>query len=252
MRRDEVLDILHRHEADIRARSVTRLALFGSTARDQARDDSDVDLLIDFDDRGRSALEFFGLYSFFSELLGSEVEVVARRNLKRFLKDAILAEALEVFPNPARPPYYPDGVPVTRRSPRQSLEDIKVDISAIGTFVAGRSYLDFCTDGMLHRAVQRSVEIISEASRRLPPELTAAYPDVDWRGIRDIGNVLRHAYPDVQPETIWNIATVKVHPLRRAIEAMIAQVDREEGRFTGVDPRRLPLNSPVVGARPSG
>lgn len=47
MRRDDAIRILREHASEIRAEEVTRLALFGSTARDQARPDSDVDLLVD-------------------------------------------------------------------------------------------------------------------------------------------------------------------------------------------------------------
>ena len=108
MRRDDAIRILREHEAEIRAKGVTRLALFGSTARDQAGRDSDVDLLVDYDGEGRSALDFFGLEEFFSELLGAEAEVAQRDQLKRFLKDAILAEALEIFPQSRHSPLLPE------------------------------------------------------------------------------------------------------------------------------------------------
>jgi uncharacterized protein len=226
MRRDDAIRILREHEAEIRAKGVTRLALFGSTARDQAGRDSDVDLLVDYDGNGRSALDFFGLEEFFSELLGAEAEVAQRDQLKRFLKDAILAEALEIFPNAATPSYS-NGVLVAKRSPRQALEDISVEVAAIERFVADRSFEAYQSDGMLRRAVERSVEIISEASRKLPAELTEAHPDVPWKKIRDIGNILRHAYP-VEPEKIWEIATVHIRPLRAAVAAMIAEVEKPQ------------------------
>lgn len=227
MRRDDAIRILREHEGDIRAKGVTRLALFGSTARDQAGRDSDVDLLVDYDGEGRSALGFFGLEEFFSELLGAEAEVAERDQLKRFLKDAILSEALEIFPNPARPPYYPNGAPVAKRSPRQALEDIKDAVLAIEEFTVGKTYDDYLRVRMLQRAIERSVEIISEASRKLPAELTNAHPEVTWKKIRDIGNVLRPAYPDVEPEKIWEIAAVYIRPLKAAVAAMIEAVKAE-------------------------
>lgn len=231
MRRRDAIDILSRHEPEIRARGVTRLALFGSTARDEAGPESDVDLLVDFEPPANgSNLSYFGLPEFFSRLLGREAEVVERHLIKPFLKDTILGEALEIFPEVARPPYYTDGVPVVRRSPRQALEDIRSDLDAIESFVAGRSLEDFRRDGMLSRAIQRAMEITSEASRKLPTELTDAHPDVPWHDIRAIGNVLRHAYPDIDTERIWTIATREIHPLRAAITAMITRLDQEEGR----------------------
>ena len=80
---------------------------------------------------------------------------------------------------------------------------------------------------MLRQAIERNVEIISEASRKLPAELTDAHPDVAWKKIRDIGNILRHAYPDVEPEKIWEIATVHIRPLKAAVAAMIEAVKAE-------------------------
>ena len=226
MRRDDAIRILREHESQIRAQGVTRLALFGSTARDQARTDSDVDLLVDYNEDGRSALDFFGLEEFFSELLGAEAELAKRDRLKRFLKDAILVEALEIFPNPATPPYYPNGVPVAKRSPRQALEDIKDAVLAIEEFTVAKTYADYLGVRMLRQAIERNVEIISEASRKLPAELTEAHPDVPWRKIRGIGDILRHAYPDVEPEQIWDIATIHIHPLKAAVLAMIAEVEK--------------------------
>jgi uncharacterized protein with HEPN domain len=53
--------------------------------------------------------------------------------------------------------------------------------------------------------VERGVEIVSEASRHLTLELKARHPEIPWRNVADIGNVLRHAYQDVAPPVMWNL-----------------------------------------------
>lgn len=50
---------------------------------------------------------------------------------------------------------------------------------------------------MLRDAIERNIERISEASRRLPDDLKAGYPSIPWRDIAGIGNVLRHGYDAV-------------------------------------------------------
>lgn len=54
--------------------------------------------------------------------------------------------------------------------------------------------------------VERGVEIISEASRHLPPELKERHPHIPWRNVAGIGNVLRHNYESVSAAVLWNLA----------------------------------------------
>ncbi|MGE0119518.1 MAG: HepT-like ribonuclease domain-containing protein [Dongiaceae bacterium] len=229
--RDEAMRVLTEHEQEIRAQGVTRLALFGSTLRNEARIDSDVDVLVDYDkSKVRSLLDIAGIRLLLCELLGREVELAERGRLKRFLKDNILAEAVEVFPRPGYRHPMPKGTPMPPRSPRQRLHDIRDSILFIEEHVAGRGFPDYLADKLLRGAIERNIEIISEASRRLPEDLTNAHPHIPWAKIRGVGNILRHDYDEVYDEVIWAIAKQHVTPLRQAIEAMIAEVDRREGR----------------------
>ena len=53
--------------------------------------------------------------------------------------------------------------------------------------------------------VERGVEIISEASRRLPDALKARHPEIPWPKVAGIGNVLRHDYEDVAAPVMWKL-----------------------------------------------
>jgi uncharacterized protein with HEPN domain len=64
------------------------------------------------------------------------------------------------------------------------------------------------------------LEVISEASRRLPDELKAVHSDIPWRAIAGIGNVLRHDYDDIDHIVVWQTATLRVIPLRTAVAEM--------------------------------
>jgi uncharacterized protein with HEPN domain len=75
--------------------------------------------------------------------------------------------------------------------PAARLEDILAAIRDIEAFTAGQSFDHYMAEPMMRRAVERSVEIVSEASRHVPDDLKARHPQIPWRRIADIGNVLR-------------------------------------------------------------
>lgn len=84
-------------EPEIRALGVERLALFGSVARDEARSDSDVDLLVQFFPGAKTYERFLALSELLEERLGHPVELVTVEALSPFLGPHILAEAQNVL-----------------------------------------------------------------------------------------------------------------------------------------------------------
>lgn len=228
--RDEAMRLLGAHETEIRAQGVTRLAVFGSTARNEARPDSDVDLLVDIDWRRKFSLfDWAGLELFLHDLLGREVEVSLRCSLKPFVKDTILAEAVEVFPQFGRRLSEDGGIEMPGHKARQHLQDMIDAIAEIDSFVAGKSYNDYLSSALLRRGVERDIEIISEASRRIPADLLARHPQIPWHQIAAIGNILRHAYRAIDSSIVWTVVTVELAPLRQAVEDMIAEVEKPSG-----------------------
>ena len=75
--------------------------------------------------------------------------------------------------------------------------------------------------------VERNLEIISEASRRLQDDLKALHPDVNWRVVADLGNVLRHAYHRVEEVILIETVVDHLTPLRSAVVAVLANLDTE-------------------------
>lgn len=95
MGRQEVLDILRAHFPEMQRSGVRRLAVFGSTARDEATRDSDVDVLVEF--QGPATLNGFMDLTFrLEELLGKPVDLVTVAALKPAMRDAVLREAVDV------------------------------------------------------------------------------------------------------------------------------------------------------------
>ena len=96
MRRAEAISTLRRFLPELRSEfRVRRLALFGSTARDEARDDSDLDLLVDFD-AGPTFDSFMGVKFFLEDHLGRKVDLVTPAALKPRMRPVVEREAVDV------------------------------------------------------------------------------------------------------------------------------------------------------------
>lgn len=96
MTRTQVLRQLAESKAELASRfGVTRLALFGSMVRDEARADSDVDILVSFDGPATSA-RYFGVQFFLEDLLGRRVDLVTDKALRPELRPDVEREAVHV------------------------------------------------------------------------------------------------------------------------------------------------------------
>jgi len=97
------------------------------------------------------------------------------------------------------------------------LKDIHQNILFAQSFVEGFTLRKFRSDRRTIYAVTRCLEIISEASRRLPASLKTRHPDIPWKDIAGAGNVYRHDYEEISTVMIWN--TVKaLAELQAAVE----------------------------------
>lgn len=95
--REQVIECLRSAEPEIRALGVRRLALFGSVSRNEARLDSDVDLLVQFLPGTKTYDKFVLLCELLEQRLGRRVELVTTEALSPFLGPRILAEAQDVL-----------------------------------------------------------------------------------------------------------------------------------------------------------
>jgi uncharacterized protein with HEPN domain len=98
-------------------------------------------------------------------------------------------------------------------------------IAWIERLVDGRSCDDYLRDRPLRDAVERNLERVPEASRHLPDEMLAKWPQIPWRQVADVGNVLRHACDAVDDEQVWEIVARDLPPLRAAVEGMMAELE---------------------------
>lgn len=98
MTRDQALKKLRSQAEAIKALGATSLYLFGSTARNKADTESDLDLFIDVDPRGRfSALDLVAAKRLLERRLGVEVDLTTRKGLHPLIRKQVEAEATRVF-----------------------------------------------------------------------------------------------------------------------------------------------------------
>jgi uncharacterized protein with HEPN domain len=96
----------------------------------------------------------------------------------------------------------------------ERIAHIDMAIDNIRTAMAGQTKTSFAVDVMLRMAVERLLEIISEASRHIPPDTKITEPGINWRRLADLGNWLRHAYHRTDPGIMWDMIENDLEPLK--------------------------------------
>jgi uncharacterized protein with HEPN domain len=99
-----------------------------------------------------------------------------------------------------------------------ALRDILHHIELANHFVEGLDQANFQDDARTIYAVTRCLEIISEASRRLPDDLKARHPLIAWKQMAGAGNIYRHDYEDVAARYVWDTVQLALPDLRSVIE----------------------------------
>lgn len=105
--------------------------------------------------------------------------------------------------------------------PLRWFRDMLDAITLIDQFTSGMKFEAFRSDLMAVAAVERELQIISEAAIRLADDAEQLCPGLPWRDIGGIGNQLRHAYERIDLATIWNTAKDDLPALTAAIEKVL-------------------------------
>ncbi len=107
--------------------------------------------------------------------------------------------------------------------PEQRLRDILDNISRIRVYMQGIAAPQLAADLKTQDAVERCLERICEAARKLGDVLDAKYPEAEFPKLRQLGSVLRHDYDDIDTEMLWRSVTERLDPLEHACRSELAQ-----------------------------
>lgn len=107
---------------------------------------------------------------------------------------------------------------------RQSglLRDMLDSARMIQTYLANVNHDEFLTDSEKQDAVLRRLEIIGEAASRLSPETQALFPDLPFRSMRGMRNIIAHDYGEVDIELVWKTGSSDMSVLIETLERYLA------------------------------
>lgn len=106
-----------------------------------------------------------------------------------------------------------------------SLWDMVQAIRLIQSFVADLSYEDYLDSRRDQMAVERGLEILGEAARRVSHDFQRSHPEIHWRNTIALRNVIAHRYEQVRQDRIWAIAMTNLPVLLAQIEPLIPFVE---------------------------
>lgn len=107
------------------------------------------------------------------------------------------------------------------------LADILIAARKVKRFVSGVCRTEFEDDDMRESAVVRQLTIMGEAAKNVSPGFRAAHPEIPWRKMAGMRDVLVHAYRRVDLAEVWVIATESVPSLIEALEPLVAAAEEQ-------------------------
>lgn len=111
---------------------------------------------------------------------------------------------------------------MARTTVKDRIEHTLRSIPIIEAYWAGKSYVDFSDpkNEPFRAATERHLLIIAEAIKHLPDDDKAAAPEIPWRDVVGIGNILRHGYDIIDERRIWDVVQNDLAPLTAALRTI--------------------------------
>jgi uncharacterized protein with HEPN domain len=107
------------------------------------------------------------------------------------------------------------------REARIYVEDILEAIRRIGSYTENMDFVAFAKSPITIDAVIRNLEVIGEAAGRIADETRAGWPEIEWRKIIALRNVLAHEYFGVHTKILWDVVVDKLEPLEIACRKIL-------------------------------
>jgi uncharacterized protein with HEPN domain len=116
-----------------------------------------------------------------------------------------------------------------RRSVEEYLQDILQASRNARRFVEGLTYEQFESDIEKVYAVSRALESIGEAVKKIPAPLRKRYPQIDWRSVARMRDVLIHGYFHIELRRVWQVIQQDLTPLEAAVSEILREVRESRG-----------------------
>jgi uncharacterized protein with HEPN domain len=113
----------------------------------------------------------------------------------------------------------PDG----KRAWRLYAEDIILACAKVRRYIAGVNHEGFLADERTQDAVMRNIEIIGEAAKNIPDDVAAGAPEIEWRNVRGMRDILAHGYFGASLEIVWATATTRMDEIEAAVRKLLGR-----------------------------
>ena len=113
---------------------------------------------------------------------------------------------------------------MSRRNARLLLQDMLESLEKIERYTTGLTFERFARDDRTVDAVVRNLEVIGEVARQIPSEVRERYPEVPWRRVIGLRNVVVHEYFAVDVEIVWTVVRQSLPELKEALRRMMAEL----------------------------
>ncbi len=111
---------------------------------------------------------------------------------------------------------------------RSALLDMLDHCRGISAAVQGRTFLAYCEDDNLRYAIERRIEIIGEAAKRISEVTRKKHLEIPWRKIMATRNILAHEYGEVEDEIIWRVTQTHIPELIKQLQTMVSPAFDED------------------------
>jgi uncharacterized protein with HEPN domain len=111
-----------------------------------------------------------------------------------------------------------------KRNYRLFLEDISERIDKINLYIEDMSYDEFVKDDKTVSACIREIEVIGEATKQIPKEITERFSDLPWSLMAKMRDKLIHWYFEIDEEIVWNVAKDKLPDIKIEIDKILESI----------------------------
>lgn len=108
-----------------------------------------------------------------------------------------------------------------QREPKVFLEDIYTAAVKIETFTVGLSFDDFIENDLVSDAVIKNILVIGEATKNIPEQMRKDNPQIEWRKMAGMGDMMIHGYFTINYRIVWDVVQNKIPILKQQIKNIL-------------------------------